>query len=302
MAQRSRPRRSGLFFPLLLVAVGLLFLLVNLGVVDRGIWRDVWRFWPVLIILLGLDLLGGRGSIGRAVGSLFSVLILVGAAFALFHLFAPDAWITEVQSLSQPLTGTSEAQIVLACDGCSMTLDGPSSRDTLIEGAVTLRRDDRLHQAVRVDGGILRFELKSDPLLPFLLTASRSDHVWDLRLSDEIPLELSIEAGPSIDLDLAGLNVGRADLSTEDGITTLRLPETGQTVIYVAGDELLVRVPDNVGVRLLGNPTDRLVVPDGYVRGEGETVSPDYERANATVEILLRPNLRHVRVESDASG
>lgn len=301
MAQRSRSRRSGLFFPLLLVAFGILFLLVNLGVVGREIWRDVWRFWPVLLILLGLDLLGGRGSVGRAVGSLFSVLVLVGAAFALFHLFAPDAWITEVQSLSQPLNEASEAQIVLACDGCSMTLDGPSSQDTLIEGAVTLRRDDRLHQAVRVDSGVLRFELKSNPLLPFLLTASRSDHVWDLRISAELPLELAIEAGPTIDLDLVGLDVRRADLSTENGITTLRLPETGQSVIYVAGDELRVRVPDNVGLRLLGAPTDRLVVPAGYLRGEGETVSPDYETADATVEILLRPNLRYVRVEADTS-
>ena len=227
--------------------------------------------------------------------------MLVAAAFALFHLFAPDTWVTEVQSLSQPLSGASEAQIVLACDGCSMTLDGPSSQGTLVEGAVTLRRDDRLHQAVRADRGILRFELKSDPLLPFLLTASRSDHVWDLRLSDALPLELSLEAGPSIDLDLSELNVARADLSTEGGITTLRLPQTGQTVVYVAGDELHVRVPSNVGVRLLGNPTERFSVPNGYVRGQGETVSPDYDTAEATVEILLRPSLRLVQVETETS-
>lgn len=302
MTRRTWRRRSGLFFPLLLVAVGILFLLVNLGVVGREIWRDVWRFWPALLILLGLDLLGGRGSIGRAVGSLFSVLVLVAAAFVLFHLFAPDAWITEVQSLSQPLSGASSAQIVLACDGCSITLDGASSQGTLIEGVVALRRDDRLHQALREDGGVLRFELQSDPLLPFLLTASRSEHTWDLRVSNELPLALSIEAGPSIDLDLEGLQIDRADLSTEEGVTTLRLPRTGHTIVYVGGDELWLRVPEGLGVRLLGHPTDRFVVPEGYLRGEAETVSPDYESSAATAEIMLRPSLRRVRVEVEGSG
>ena len=302
MTRRTWRQRSGLFFPLLLIALGILFLLTNLDVVGREIWRDVWRLWPALLILLGLDLLGGRGSVGHAVGSLLGVLVLVGVAFTLFHLFAPDAWITEVQSLSQPLSGASSAQIVLACDGCSMTLDGASSQGTLIEGAVTLRRDDRLHQAIREDADTLRFELKSNPLLPFLLTASRSEHLWDLHVSSELPLDLSIEAGASIDLDLDGLQIDRADLSTEDGVTTLRLPQTGHTVIYVGGDELVLHVPEGLGVRLLGHPTERFVVPEGYIRGEAEIVSPDYESAAATTEILLRPSLRRVRIEVETSS
>ena len=302
MTRRTWRQRSGLFFPLLLIALGILFLLTNLDVVGREIWRDVWRLWPALLILLGLDLLGGRGSVGHAVGSLLGVLVLVGVAFTLFHLFAPDAWITEVQSLSQPLSGASSAQIVLASDGCSMTLDGASSQGTLIEGAVTLRRDDRLHQSIREDADTLRFELKSDPLLPFLLTASRSEHLWDLHVSSELPLDLSIEAGASIDLDLDGLQIDRADLSTEDGVTTLRLPQTGHTVIYVGGDELVLHVPEGLGVRLLGHPTERFVVPEGYIRGEAEIVSPDYESAAATTEILLRPSLRRVRIEVETSS
>lgn len=41
---------------LILIAVGLLLLLSNLGIITG--WRELWRdWWPVVIILIGLSLL-----------------------------------------------------------------------------------------------------------------------------------------------------------------------------------------------------------------------------------------------------
>jgi hypothetical protein len=43
--------------PLVAIAAGVLLLLNTLGVVTWDIWNDVGRWWPALIILLGLGVL-----------------------------------------------------------------------------------------------------------------------------------------------------------------------------------------------------------------------------------------------------
>ncbi|MGD9091288.1 MAG: DUF5668 domain-containing protein [Anaerolineales bacterium] len=52
---QSKKRRGSLFFPLLLIAIGLILLLTTLGVIHGDIWSYIWMFWPVLLIIIGLD-------------------------------------------------------------------------------------------------------------------------------------------------------------------------------------------------------------------------------------------------------
>jgi hypothetical protein len=64
--------RRSLVAPALLALAGGAWLLVNAGVFGPERTLDIWRYWPVLLILFGLELfLGGRGmgGIGGARGS-----------------------------------------------------------------------------------------------------------------------------------------------------------------------------------------------------------------------------------------
>ncbi len=42
---------------LIVLLIGLVFLLKNLGVITRGFWTI---FWPIIIILIGIDMLVGK--------------------------------------------------------------------------------------------------------------------------------------------------------------------------------------------------------------------------------------------------
>jgi len=58
-------RRSGLLWPFILIAVGIAFLFQNLGLLSGSIWDNLIRFWPLLLILLGLnDLIRTRSIAG----------------------------------------------------------------------------------------------------------------------------------------------------------------------------------------------------------------------------------------------
>jgi hypothetical protein len=86
MDTTHRPRRISIFWPLVLVAVGALWLLTNFGVIAGGNFWVLLRLWPVLLIAAGLDLLFGRRW--PLVSALIAVLT-VGAAVAAV-IFAPQ--------------------------------------------------------------------------------------------------------------------------------------------------------------------------------------------------------------------
>ncbi len=73
MENPSRPNqpksyRRSIFFPLLLVVVGLLFLLNNFGYIRGDLWEVIRIYWPVILIVIGLDSLFKREGL---VGPLF---------------------------------------------------------------------------------------------------------------------------------------------------------------------------------------------------------------------------------------
>ena len=45
--------RQGVFWPLLLIALGIVFLLSNFGVITGISWLAVASLWPLLLVLIG---------------------------------------------------------------------------------------------------------------------------------------------------------------------------------------------------------------------------------------------------------
>lgn len=70
-----------LIIGLAIICVGLLFLLQNLGYLTE---IDVWDFWPVVLILIGLSLIARPSEFRQPLGGL--ILILIGLLFLLNNL------------------------------------------------------------------------------------------------------------------------------------------------------------------------------------------------------------------------
>jgi LiaF transmembrane domain len=76
--RRNRERRPSIFFPILLIAIGVYFLLINLGAVPGNFWSTLWRLWPVLFIAGGLE-----GFIRRENLVTNSLFVVLGTVFLL---------------------------------------------------------------------------------------------------------------------------------------------------------------------------------------------------------------------------
>ena len=62
--QQPRRRRGyrSLFWPVVLIAAGVLWLLSNLGIMTAENWSVLVQLWPILLIAAGLDMIVGRFS------------------------------------------------------------------------------------------------------------------------------------------------------------------------------------------------------------------------------------------------
>ncbi len=79
--ESKRKHHRSFVWPIILIAVGAIFLLSNLGLFDDDVWSMIWRFWPVFFIAIGLDGLFRRKEI---VGPVF--MIGLGSVFLLSSL------------------------------------------------------------------------------------------------------------------------------------------------------------------------------------------------------------------------
>ena len=54
--QGARHGSGFMVFAALLIAVGALLLLQNFHVLPEGVWRTIWRFWPVALLIIGVNI------------------------------------------------------------------------------------------------------------------------------------------------------------------------------------------------------------------------------------------------------
>lgn len=84
MSESNQPRRRGrgsIFFALLLIVLGVIFLLSNTGMIQGDVWSLVAQFWPLLLIVIGLDSIYKREGFAAP-----TFLIGIGLIFLLANL------------------------------------------------------------------------------------------------------------------------------------------------------------------------------------------------------------------------
>jgi lia operon protein LiaF len=83
---RRKKHGNGILGGLVLIFLGTVFLLNNLGILPSNVWNEVWKFWPVLFILFGLRLLGGKNIVSRIIITLVTLFAFAGVlAYILFY-------------------------------------------------------------------------------------------------------------------------------------------------------------------------------------------------------------------------
>lgn len=246
----AKPRREhhSIFWPIILITLGVMFLLSNLGITSHFNFGSLVPYWPVLLILIGIDMLFSRistflsGLLGLAVAGGMIWLYLTGAGpdtgaewqFSLPFTINDEAMEVKTETFTAALDDTDEAEIEIETSIGPVEI-GPVSDDALLFDA-TITHYGELD--FTDSGNSMRhISLFTRPTVNFRWPQSQpgDDLLWKIGINPEVPLDLDVAASVGdLALNLAGFALQRLVLDMSVGDAAIILPEGTYSVEYNA--------------------------------------------------------------------
>lgn len=298
MQDRQSTRRIGrgsIAGGLILILLGLLWLLNNLGYLPGDFIRSLWRFWPLALILLGLEV-ALRGFSDRvALPILLLVAVLMGAAVLVLAPTLPAEQILS-GSFSQEIGALDSASIELEFDDATLRIEPLRGQPQLLAVA-QLDHSSNLfvHKefAETARRGNLTLADRYEVLFPFFFFDDLKND-WALQLTPDIPLDLQLEGDDSrLDLNLDGLTLNTLTANLDECTGQVRLSATGEldAKLDIGDSRLTIIFPSSVGARLETKLSDSDLDLDSsrFVEiGSGEYLSEGYEEAQIFMDVSLQ--------------
>jgi len=298
-------RRTGLVGPLILIAVGVILLLNNLGVLSWEIWDLLWRLWPLILIGIGLEiLLGRRASWGTFLAVVLVFLIAAGVFLARW-LTTGANWLTgestiREQNVVWEMDGAERAEIRLEAGVGRLDVKTLEDSPDLLHARIEIPDRARLEEEFRVQDGLARGTIRVRHTFRFFGFDVRGGD-WEVYLSPRIPLQLRLDAGVGESyLDLADLQVERLDLNMGVGDVTVVMPAEGQVRATVDGGvgDLRIIIPRGMAARIrVKRGMGDLSVDDRFSRDGDVYISEGYGTSDNWVDLDLDIGVGDVTIE-----
>lgn len=255
--------------------------------------RQNHLWWGIVLVCIGalllLDNLGLLRPLNISAGQLIlSVgLIAVGARILWASTHRPDF---ETETLSIPLEGDEQAHLRMDFGAGALRLAGGAPADTLLNGTF----EGGVGHDVARAGGETRVRLSAPSIttMPWDWGPTYR-RTWTVALNGTIPLSITLKAGASdTTLDLTNLRVTRLKLDVGASATHVKLPASaGYTEVRGSSGaaSLDIKVPEGIAahIRTSGALASISVNTARFPRSESGYRSPDYETASNKVDIKL---------------
>jgi cell wall-active antibiotic response 4TMS protein YvqF len=247
-----RARQGGVFWPLLLIALGIVFLLSNFGVIAGVSWLAIASLWPLLLILIGLDIAFARRW---PLPTLAAEVVVIAAGFALLAYspnLSPGIFVfgdgdgPGVADVTVPRGNATEL---------TFSLNGGANSYHVTGGATGLVEANSANPDLRVRvSGTTRASVRLDQVSGGFLRPANSGDV-QIRLPSDLPTSITINVGASesdIDLSDVRLTDSRVNLGASSMRFVLPRPTSGNVDIRMSGgaSTIALVVPDGVEARI----------------------------------------------------
>lgn len=298
---RQRPSIIG---PLFLIIAGIVLLLNQAGRLPWGIWGTLWRFWPLMLILVGIEVLIGisRSTVVYVAGLIIAAALIVGAVLLAVYLGQRplgEGTPASSEAFVEALHDADRAKIQLKFAIGNLRIGALQDSPNLVEGEIEYSRySRRASRGFRDRAGVLEFSLKgqSGPL-PVWIPGSSAGENWDLRFATRLPLELEVHAGAAdLQLDLSQLEVTLLDVEGGAGRTHVTFPAQAgftQATVSTGVGQITVEIPDSVGARVrIDKALSSIRVENPRLLRSGDGyVSADYDTAQHRLDLEIESAL-----------
>ncbi len=290
------------FTPFLLVGLGVIFLLNNFGILPWSIWMNLWKFWPLLLVLIGIEVFWGKSVSWKLLLVAAAAIFLLPIFFSV-NLFSNNPLATQKINISQDLGSLAKAKIVVELPATNLEIkDLGSSSTKLVEGSIsysslagkpTISMDSAFGQGI--------FKIKQDFIsnsIPFL-SSLRND--LKLLLNSQIPLEVLLKtAAAQENIDLRQLRVDHLEIQSQASNIDIELSAvySAKVVIKTTASNIAIKIPKGVEGQVKINSSVKSVsVPSEYKKEGDLYKTAGFDQAALKAEISIDALAGSVKIQ-----
>jgi hypothetical protein len=299
-------------WPLVLIFLGGVFLLENTGYLPPNFWMNLWRLWPLVLVLVGIELLFAHRIPWLALAGLAAVVLVLGAVATNSNLPPHETARPSTSSIDTDLGNASQAAVTVRFGAGQLTV-GPIEQPRPNElASMTYEGPSDLAPVPRytpVGGGVGQLEYQSSGrgapgFLPWMNGRNSGSPRMDLNLAPNVPITSFVVQTGATDarLDLSTLRVNAIDMSIGAATAWVRFPEAaGSTTVHISGgaSTITLEIPQGVAaqIRHRGGLSTLNVDQNRFPQvSEGLYRSADYDTAPNKLDINLETGVTTIQV------
>lgn len=302
----SNPYRyRGLFWPALLILFGVIALLVNTGRLSTDRLYLLFNLWPVVLILVGLEIVirrSLRGASADLAGALV-VLLALGGAIAYVAVAPSSGGINQTLDASDTAGGLQQASLEVDAGAATITITGSDSTGGDLYRAHIRYSGPKPTVSLDRGSGSLKIEQSNNGF--DFLRSQRFE--LDLQLSSSVAWSITENTGAATDtLHLASLKLTSMTLNTGASREDITLgPPSGSASITINGGALTARIhrPSGTAVSVSVSGGALTLDADGHHQGaigSASYDSPNFAGATDSYEVTVNGGACTVTLDTSA--
>lgn len=278
-------RNKNIEFGFFILSIGILFLLVNIGIINWSIMNALFEIWPAIFIAIGINIIFRNNTIVRII----TWLLFIGAVVA-YGYYYDSRWEVPGNSMSnnvsiEKLKETEQGEMKLSLGGTSLFVDSTDSK--LVEASIP--NPDIKHNVSYRNGNslaVVKFERES-----FVnIVPDRRDECR-VSMNDKVLWDLDIDVGAvNGTINMSELKVGKLDLDMGAGNIKLVFGNKQKRIeadIDAGASSIEVVIPAGVGARIsMDGALNNTNLRDLNWSKQGEYyISPDYDTCESKIDM-----------------
>lgn len=234
---KEKRHSPSLFGPLLLIAIGVIWLLSNMGLLGGLSWSALFRLWPLLLVFGGLNMLARQvrnplGGLLSAIVGIIAVVVLVvallgGDEITLFSGASPE--LKRNEGVVVERGDVEQAELRIDFDRVPAGINPLDMTDNILAGSLTYYGDLIIDVDRRGSSAYVNLDTKYEGFFISMFDPwgnLREGDQWNLGVTTAIPLELDLDfASGRADANLVGVQLTDLVVDGGSGVYTLILPD-----------------------------------------------------------------------------
>lgn len=283
---------------MLLIQIGIFFILQNNDVIDGIAWENLFILFPIVLIAIGIEKIFTKSklqfiayatTVGLFVGGFAIVLSSSSVGFQDNNYFSDSIYKEKLD----PKIRMIKAELILEENDLTIRDSGP---ELILAEFEEFSKKPIIKSTVERDLALISIQARDNSFFGDAIKIHDGRvQDWDIRFSEDLPLDIKCN-GYDNDFHLNFLNSRLKKLTLETEGTNIYLKigfNEPYVQVFIDGDDskLRLRVPEEIGVKLIGHDAAFFEKLGFEETKDGSFVNDFYDTAEGKIDIEIGNNL-----------